>query len=640
MTRLSTFVAAAAVLVLVVPATRASGQQTRVHFPKAVTTLARADSGVIQGIVLDATGRPLSGAMVSALGTTVAFGLTGRDGRFSLNALPTGDYTVRVHLDGFLPSRRQVVEVGGGVPAVVSVAMHALAGPSEERAPVLLAGGGLAPFDGAPSTVAAASDKKNGDPATTDLDYSETAWRLRHLKRSVLKTVDSQVDVAPESVPSDGNMFGRAFASSLRFASALFSDLPLTGQVNFITTSALSGASGAWSPDAVAAASVAYVALGAPVGLWGEWAVRGAMTGGDLGSWFLSGSFDGRVAGAHRYSGGLAYGAQRVDDVNVFGQAAIPGGSRETGSVFGFDDWTLSPSLALSYGLAYAWQDYVGGGGLLSPRVSVTVTPARHVRVRGVMARYAMAPGSEELIPATGQGSGAWLPARLSFSPLSDSEGFRAQTTDHYEVAVEGVGRQFVIGVRTYFQRTDNQMGAVFAAPTLDRPAASLGHYYVTSVGDLNTRGWTVSVSRPIVLGVRGSVDYSLTTTRWLGTGKDAEWTSWAMGSRPAAERFHDVTTSLETDIPQTLTRVYVLYRINTAFTRPDTDDATPGLAARFDIQVNPALPFMGFTSADWEVLLAVRSLFRDPIGERSVVDELLVVRPPKRVVAGVRVRF
>jgi hypothetical protein len=217
---------------------------------------------------------------------------------------------------------------------------------------------------------------------------------------------------------------------------------------------------------------------------------------------------------------------------------------------------------------------------------------------------------------------------------------FQTQTTDHYEVAVEGVSREFVIGLRTFFQRIDNQMGAVFAAATLDRPAASLGHYYVTTVGDLNARGFTVSVSRPIVLGIRGSVDYSQTTTRWLGTGTEQEWTSWAMGSRPSAERFHDVTTSLETDIPWTFTRVYVLYKINTAFTRPNTDDVTPGLAARFDIQVNQALPFMGFTSADWEVLVAVRSLFRDPVSERSVVDELLVVRPPTRVVAGVRVRF
>ena len=636
MTRLSTFVVSAAVLVLVVPAATASGQQPRIQFAKAVTTLARADQGSIHGIVLDADGHPLSGAMVSALGSTVAFALTGRDGRFTLNSLPIGAYTVRVHLDGFLPSRRQIVDVGGGAPGVVSVALHALTAVSQTGGPVVLAAG-LAPLDGAPATVAA-SGRNSGDAGTTDADYSETTWRFRHLKRNVLKSVERPVDVAPESGPGDGNIFGRAFESSVRFASGLFTDLPVTGQVNFITSSAFGTASGVWSPDTMAATSVAYVALGAPVGRWGEWSVRGAMSGGDVGSWFVSGAFDGRVAGAHRYSGGLAYGAQRVGDVNVFGQAAIHGGSRTTGSAYGFDEWTLSPKVVLSYGLAYAWQDYVAGDGLVSPRLSLTVSPTRQFRVRGVMARYAEAPGSEELIPATGLVDGAWLPAHHTFSPLSEREGFRVQTTDHYEVGIEGVSREFVIGLRTFFQHIDNQMGAVFAAPTLDHPAASLSHYYVTTVGDLSAQGWTISVSRPIVLGVRGSVDYSQTTTNWLGRGQ--EWTTWAMGSRPSAERFHDVTTSLETDIPQTFTRVYVLYKINTAFTRQNANDATPGLAARFDIQVNQALPFMSFTSANWEVLVAVRTLFRDPIGERSVVDELLVVRPPKRVVAGVRVRF
>ena len=55
---------------------------------------------------------------------------------------------------------------------------------------------------------------------------------------------------------------------------------------------------------------------------------------------------------------------------------------------------------------------------------------------------------------------------------------------------------------------------------------------------------------------------------------------------------------------------------------------------------MNQALPFLNFTSADWEVLVAVCNLFRDMAGERSIYDELLVVRPPKRVVGGVRVRF
>ena len=37
-------------------------------------------------------------------------------------------------------------------------------------------------------------------------------------------------------------------------------------------------------------------------------------------------------------------------------------------------------------------------------------------------------------------------------------------------------------------------------------------------------------------------------------------------------EDLHDVTTSLETDIPETATRVFVLYKINTGYTRVDTD--------------------------------------------------------------------
>ena len=85
---------------------------------------------------------------------------------------------------------------------------------------------------------------------------------------------------------------------------------------------------------------------------------------------------------------------------------------------------------------------------------------------------------------------------------------------------------------------------------------------------------------------------------------------------------------------------MYVLYKLNSAFARPVAEARGPGFDARFDIQVNQALPFLDFTSADWEVLVAVCNLFRDMAGERSIYDELLVVRPPKRVLGGVRVRF
>jgi hypothetical protein len=56
-------------------------------------------------------------------------------------------------------------------------------------------------------------------------------------------------------------------------------------------------------------------------------------------------------------------------------------------------------------------------------------------------------------------------------------------------------------------------------------------------------------------------------------------------------------------------------------------------------VQVNQALPG-SLAGTKWEVLFGVRNLFRDPAQAGSIYDELLVVRPPTRVVGGVLVRF
>jgi hypothetical protein len=39
-------------------------------------------------------------------------------------------------------------------------------------------------------------------------------------------------------------------------------------------------------------------------------------------------------------------------------------------------------------------------------------------------------------------------------------------------------------------------------------------------------------------------------------------------------------------------------------------------------------------------MLVAVRNMFNEALGEGSIYDELLVVRPPKRFVGGLTVRF
>ncbi|MCX6545341.1 MAG: TonB-dependent receptor [Acidobacteria bacterium] len=634
MTRVSTFVVVAAAAGLVAATGPASAQSVSIRSPQAIVARATAQ-GDIQGLVVDTKGRPLAGAMVSALGSTVAFALTAKDGRFRLDALPTGAYTVRIHLDGFIPAPRQMVEVRPSVPALVSVALRSLTdnGSPAQTAQVLAAG--LLPMDGLPVGATSVA-------STADHDHTEADWRLRHLPRSVLKDIEDARGVAAGDAGAEAgrSFLGRAFDSSARFASGLFDAIPLTGQVNLITIGSFNGSSDAWSPNAVASAGVAYIDLGAPAGGLGDWAVRGALSQGGPGSWFVAGSLTARRSAEHRFVAGITYSAQRYDRSSVLGVPDMSAGSRSVGTAHGSDEWTLSPNVTVGYGVTYSWQDYLSGNGFFSPRVSMTLRPVERVRVRAVAARYVVAPGAEEFLPGAASGTSLMLPAQRTFSPWVEAEGFRPQRTDHFEIAIERDVAAFVLGFRTFYQHVADQGGAVFAVATPGRVVPSLGHYYVATLGDLNARGWSVSVSRALAGGVRGAVDYTQSTASWDRL-PDPSVTSFWVGRRSGdRQRLHDLTTSLETDIRPTATRVYVLYKVNTGFTHQTTSGGTVGLDTRFDVQVNQALPFLRFTSADWELLVAVCNLFRESSIERSLYDELLVVRPPKRVVGGVRVRF
>jgi hypothetical protein len=129
-----------------------------------------------------------------------------------------------------------------------------------------------------------------------------------------------------------------------------------------------------------------------------------------------------------------------------------------------------------------------------------------------------------------------------------------------------------------------------------------------------------------------------------VSRGDMAAIAGWAPAAiRPQKEDVHDVTTSLETEVPHTSTRIFILYKMNSAFARglESNISTRASFDYRFDVQVNHALPFMPFSNtARWEVLVGLRNLFRDPNDTGSIYDELLVVRPPKRVMGGVLIRF
>jgi hypothetical protein len=48
----------------------------------------------------------------------------------------------------------------------------------------------------------------------------------------------------------------------------------------------------------------------------------------------------------------------------------------------------------------------------------------------------------------------------------------------------------------------------------------------------------------------------------------------------------------------------------------------------------------MNFMRSQWEMLVAVRNMFYEAMPGASIYDEIMVVRPPKRLVGGLTVRF
>jgi outer membrane receptor protein involved in Fe transport len=439
-------------------------------------------------------------------------------------------------------------------------------------------------------------------------------------------------------------MFGRAFDNAANMAASFFTATPFSGEVNFLTTSAFGPGPVAFN-DFVPR-GVAYMSIGAPAAS-GRWDVRASMSQSDVSAWIVAGSFASRVASRHTYSLGVSYSTQQYQHSSpralmLPGATAPSDDSRNVGELFGSDRWILTPTIAVDVAARYARYDYLRQHSLLSPRVGVTLTPARHTYITANVAQRMVAPGAEEfLAPAT---VGPWLPPERTFAPL-EGEDLRVERVRFVDVGISHeFGGTYIIGVRRFHQRVNEQLATLFGLPLNGGPE-SPGHYFVASAGGVDAKGWGVRLSTTPTQHIRGSIDYSVARANWVTRGDTAAISSWAPGAiRPKEEDIHDVTTSLETDLPQTSTRVFVIYKVNSAFARgPDGSHAPtrPSFDYRFDVQVNQALPFMPFReAAQWEVLVGLRNLFRDPNDAGSLYDELLVVRPPKRVVGGVLVRF
>ena len=580
----------------------------------------------LRGVVQDEQGQPIAGAVVSAVGSTSVFAVSGPDGRFTFRNLPAGPYLVRAHLQQYLPARGRLVQVAPDAKNATTIALtrraDATSGPT-----VLASVGG--------------EDQPAAQPAEPEHGHDEVAWRLRHLKRSVLKTAGESIAETKGDMPLFGDSLSglsRAVGQSARLATSLFDDLSLTGQFNLITTTSFERPQDLFSMNVDVPRSVAYVALEAP-GSAGDWTMRGSITQGDVSSWILAGSYMRHTQTRHAYEAGVSYAMQQYLGGNGEALAAMRDTSRNVGSLYAFDSWTIAPGLRVGYGAKYARYDYLADRGLWSPRASIAIKPSQRdsLTLRATASHREVAPGAEEFLPPS---IGPWLPPQRTFSRVSHAA-FRPERHDQVEMAVERTWPgSILIGVRAFRQRVDDQVVTLFGVAVADVPAG-IGHYQVGSAGDFDALGWGISVSRVVGNHVRAAVDYTQANTEWRRWSADREvFSARAPSVLRRDDRVHDVTATVESIVTPTATRLFVLYKLNAAFDDARMLGAVSGTNARFDVQVNQSLPFLNFSNAQWEMLVAVSNLFKEDWAETSVYDELFVIRPPKRVLGGVTVRF
>ena len=613
-------------LCLIVPALPASAQLAVRPQAQLVSRQAVANaSNELTGTVSDRTGRPLVGAVVSAIGSESAFAVSDRDGRFTFRTLPQGPYIVRAHLQGYLPARPRLVQISTSARGDFPIT---LVKRSEAAEPPAVLAAGVGPVD----TAAVEPD----EGATHEHD--ELAWRLRHLRRSVLKNQGQGVPGFEDfDVSHPWTGLGRAVGESARLASSMFAELPLAGQFNLLTTTSFDRPQDVFSSDAVLPRSIAFLSLAAPLPT-GEWRMRGAITQGDLSSWTVAGSFARDPNAAHAYQAGFSYGMQRYQGGNAEALAAMRDGSRTVGMLYAYDNWAVTRAVRIDVGGRYANYGYLSDQGLLSPRAGVTIKPWEKdsLALHASVSHRESAPGAEEFIPPA---LGMWLPPERTFSPVSRRGTFTPERIDHVEAGAERrLPGEVLVGVRAFRQRAEDQIVTIFGLSAAGE-VANTGHYHVGSAGDFEAVGWGVSASRSMGETTRASLDYSLAEAEWTGRSRDV----WALANLAPqvlrrSDRVHDLTATVESVVPVSSTRVFVLYKLISAAAAPDIEPAA-ARGVRFDVQINQALPF-GFARSRWEALVAVKNVFHDEFDSGSIYDELMVVRAPTRVVGGVTVRF
>lgn len=586
---------ALATLVFVVPTTsRAQGMKT------AETEMARLDGwGGFEGSIRSDLGQPLMGVLVSVFGASLRGGamtaLTDAYGHFRLPQLPPGIYVLHAYLAGFLPTRSAQIEVTeNGVPPPLTLSMSTT----------------LA----APPAPARAEDSK--ELSETGERIRELRWLVRHSRRNILR------DQQPILVAEEAEAHQAAAVS-------LDAGVDMTGEVGV-----LAGEAGLGSVPGAGAgldARLAYARLDIPQGPSSRWLVSAQLMESALSSWAARAEFVTRERVGQELRAGVTYGNYLYGSLDEFrppeaGLKRRNEGDRTTewfGSAYGRHRLKMGP-MELETGLLYQHYSYLARANYVAPRVELAWSPSASTGtiLRGSLNYTVNAPGGEDLGLLT-----RMVTADVAGLPVDTRHALRAERTLRYELEVEhALGNLGALEVRFFQENACDQLLKTYFRESSGRGP---GGYLLANSGDFRTRGLGLSLSRRFG-AVAGSVGYT------YGRGRVLDAVAFEPGEE---EEIHDLTTTVETAFDRTGTRVSAVYKLSSHFAGTDEMDRG-ALGSRFNVQVQQALPFLGWNHTEWEVLLAVRNLFYQDLAGASLLDEIFVVDSPRRVVGGVAVKF
>ena len=565
---------------------------------QAVAVEAAVRDGWMSGVVTDEAGMALRGANILASGTVTAVATTDSRGRFTL-VLPIGDYLVRATRIGFLSTYREPIRVqpNRGIERRIRLIRN-VSSAAEAIEPQAAASQPAPPVD----------DELHG--------HSEMAWRLRHLKRTVLR------EVAP-------NVFVDQTAERDRMLSGLFD---LSGHVNLLTAGPLGavdvGEPGEWSQ------SVANVFFGAPVGRSGDWSVRAAMAAGAASSWALRGEYGSRPDQRHDVRLAVSYSRQGLSA--PVEPSRLPGvfDARRAGSLEATDRWSIRPSLTVDYGVRLDHYDYLPESALLSPHAALRIEIRPGTQLRVSASEEVMAPGGHDFRAPSS--TGLWLPAVHTYA-IAPEAGLELQRARRYAVGVEQAldpAGAATIGVHWLSEQTDNQMATLFG---LDGEG---GRYDLVTIGDVSLAGWRIALEGQLARHVSGRVAYTEARARWNG-GADPRSLVRIDPSilRQGRESVSDLRATMDVTLPVTSTRLVVAYQVNRFDPSGMPSEAQTLTDNGVEVELRQRLPYEPLDAGPLHFLLTLSTLQYEP-GAPSLYDEALTVRAPARLTAGIQLGF